>query len=107
MTGASGGMGASAAAGTPTIGAYAATGNSNTTLSGSALFDGGGMTATAPGPCAASATASVPLASSMGPGSSVGPVGIPLGPAQNRRGSLNPPSLSPQPQPLAPPPHLP
>jgi len=57
MTGASGGMGASTAAGTPTIGAYAATGNSNTTLSGSALFDGGGMTATAPGPCAASATA--------------------------------------------------
>jgi hypothetical protein len=36
-------------AGASATGAYAATGNSNTTLSGSALFDDGGMTATVAG----------------------------------------------------------
>jgi len=89
-------------AGASATGAYAATGNSNTTLSGSALFDGGGMTATAPGPCAASATASVPLASSMGPGSSVGPVGIPLGSTEIGGGGLSPPSVALSPNPFAP-----
>src|SRR5262249_31933493 len=77
--GTSAGMGASPAAGSPTTGADAATGNSNATLSSGALFDGGGMTASAPGACGASATASPPLASLMGPGSSVGPGGIPPG----------------------------
>src|SRR5260370_16592938 len=38
MTGASGGMGASTASGTPTIGAYAATGNSNTPLPATSPF---------------------------------------------------------------------
>ena len=80
MTGASAGMGASS----------------------SALFDGGGMTATAPGTCAASATASAPLASSMGPGSSVGPVGIPLGSTEIAGGGISPPSVALNPNPSAP-----
>ena len=70
--------------------------------SSSGLLDGGGMTATAPGTCAASATASAPLASSMGPGSSVGPVGIPLGSTEIGGGGLSPPSVALNPNPSAP-----
>jgi len=102
MTGASAGMGTSTAAGSPTTGADAATGSSITGLSGTALFDGGGMSAIAPGTCAASATASPPLASSMGAGSSVGPVGIPLGSTEMGGGGLSPPSVALNPNPSAP-----
>jgi len=54
--------GASAGTGSSTIGASAGTGGSIPGLSGTALFDGGGMAATAPATCAASATASPPMA---------------------------------------------
>jgi len=91
-----------AGAGSPTTGADAATGSSITGLSGTALFDGGGMSAIAPGTCAASATASPPLASSMGAGSSVGPVGIPLGSTEMGGGGLSPPSVALNPNPSAP-----
>ena len=64
-----------------------------TGASGSALFDGGGMAASASGACAASATASPPMASSMGPGSSIGMVGIPLGSTELGGGGLSPPSV--------------
>src|SRR5262249_6446245 len=66
-------------------------------LSSSALFDGGGMTASALGTCAASA--SPPLAS---PGSPVGPVGIPLGSTELGGGGLSPPSVALSPHPSAP-----
>src|SRR5690242_4662149 len=72
MTGASAGMGSS------TAGASAGTGGSILGLSGTTLFDGGGMAGSTSGACTASPTASPPVASSMGPGSSVGMVGIPL-----------------------------
>ena len=48
--------------GSPMTGASAGTGGSIPGLSGTALFDGGGMAATAPATCAASATASPPMA---------------------------------------------
>jgi len=102
MTGISVGMGVTTAAGSPTTGADTATGNSNTTLSSGALFDGGGMTASAPGACGASATASPPLTSSMGPGSSVGSVGIPLGSTEMGGAGLSPPSVALNPNPSAP-----
>jgi hypothetical protein len=44
--------------------------------------------------CAASATAFTPMASSMGPGSSVGMVGIPLGSTELGGGGLSPPSAA-------------
>jgi len=78
MTGASAGI-----AGSTT--ATAGIASSTPGLSSGALFDGGGMTASAQGTCAASATASPPLAPSMGPGSPVGPAGIPLGSTDWRR----------------------
>ena len=88
MTGASAGMGGS------TTGASGGMGSSVPGLSSTALFDGGGMSATAPTTCAASATASPPLASSMGPGSTVGPAGIPLGSTEVGGGGLSPPSVA-------------
>jgi hypothetical protein len=66
---------------------------------GSASFDGGGMITNAPGTCAASASASPPMASSMGPGSSVGMVGIPLGSTELGGGGLSPPSVALSPNP--------
>ena len=69
---------------------------------GSALFDGGGMIAAAPGTCSASATAFPPMASSMGPGSSVGMVGIPLGSTELGGGGLSPPSVALSPNASAP-----
>jgi len=60
------------------------------------------MSATAPATCAASATASPPLASSMGPGSTVGSVGIPLGSTELGGGGLSPPSVALSPNPSAP-----
>jgi hypothetical protein len=63
------------------------------------VFDGGGMTASAQGPCVASATASPPLAS---PGSPIGPVGIPLGSTELGGGGLSPPSVALSPNPSAP-----
>src|SRR4029450_6091857 len=92
MAGASAGMG----------GASAGMGSSVQGLSSTTLFDGGGMGATAPGTCTASATASPPLASSMGPGSSVGMVGIPLGSTELGGGGLSPPSVALSPNPPAP-----
>src|SRR6516164_6739641 len=77
-------------------------GRSLTGTSGTAPFDGGGMAASAPGACAASATASPPLASSMGPGSSVGVVGIPLGSTELGGGGLSPPSVALSPNASAP-----
>jgi len=68
-------------------------------LSGSALFDGGGITASAQGTCGASATASPPLAS---PGSPVGPAGIPLGSTELGGGGLSPPSVALSPNPSVP-----
>jgi len=94
MTGASAGTGGSAAP--------AGMGSSVPGLSSTTLFDGGGMIATAPGTCAASATASPPLASSMGPGSSVGMVGIPLGSTELGGGGLSPPSVALSPNSSAP-----
>src|SRR5215467_6869744 len=96
MTGASAGMGSSV------TGASAGTASSMTGLSSSTLFDGGGMSATAPTTCAASATASTPLASSMGPGSTVGPAGIPLGSTELGGGGLSPPSVALSPNPSVP-----
>src|SRR5262245_60108516 len=96
MTGASAGMGGS------TTGASAGMGSSVPGLSSTALFDGGSMNATTPTTCAASATASPPLASSMGPGSSVGMVGIPLGSTELGGGGLSPPSVALSPNPSAP-----
>src|SRR5262245_65017956 len=71
-------------------------------LSSTALFDAGSMSATAPTTCAASATASPPLASSMGPGSSIGMVGIPLGSTELGGGGLSPPSVALSPNGSAP-----
>ena len=88
MTVAPTGMGSSAAGGSAGM--------------GSALFDGGGMIGTAPGACAASATAIPPMASSMGPGSSVGMVGIPLGSTELGGGGLSPPSVALSPNASAP-----
>jgi hypothetical protein len=88
MTVAPTGMGSSAAGGSAAM--------------GSAVFDGGGMIGTAPGACAASATAFPPMASSMGPGSSVGMVGIPLGSTELGGGGLSPPSVALSPNASAP-----
>src|SRR3954468_7826562 len=88
MTIAPTGMGSSAAGGSGAM--------------GSAIFDGGGMSGTAPGACAASATAPPPMASSMGPGSSVGMVGIPLGSTELGGGGLSPPSVALSPNASAP-----
>ena len=88
--------------GSPVTGASAGTGGSVMGTSGTAPFDGGGMAASAPGGCAASATASPPLASSMGPGSSVGMVGIPLGSTELGGGGLSPPSVALSPNASAP-----
>jgi hypothetical protein len=101
------GMGSSTTAastgmGSPMTGASAGMGSSMSGLSSTALFDGGRMNATAPGTCAASATASAPLASSMGPGSSVGMVGIPLGATELGGGGLSPPSVALSLNPTAP-----
>jgi hypothetical protein len=90
---------ASAAMGSPITGASPGTASSMTGLSGAALFDGGGMSAGAPGTCAA---ASPPLASSMGPGSSVGMVRIPLGSTELGGGGLSPASVALAPNPSAP-----
>jgi hypothetical protein len=75
--------------GSPVTGASAGMGGSVQGTSSAALFDGGGMAASAPGACAASP----PLASSMGPGSSVGMVGVPLGSTELGGGGLSPPSV--------------
>ena len=88
--------------GSPVTGASAGMGASVTGTSGAAPFDGGGMAASAPGACAASATASPPMASSMGPGSSVGMVGIPLGSTELGGGGLSPPSVALSPNASAP-----
>ena len=89
--------------GNPVTGASAGMGGSVPGTSGTATpFDGGGMAASAPGACAASATASPPLASSMGPGSSVGMVGIPLGSTELGGGGLSPPSVALSPNASAP-----
>jgi hypothetical protein len=100
---------ASTGVGTPMTGASAGTGGASAGmgssvpgLSSTTLFDGGGMTATARGTCAASATASPPLASSMGPGSSAGMVGIPLGSTELGGGGLSPPSVALSPNSSAP-----
>src|SRR5437868_7644992 len=93
MTGASAGMGSS------TAGASAGTGGSILGLSGTTSFDGGGMAGSTSGACTASATASPPVASSMGPGSSVGMVGIPLGSTELGGGGLSPPSVALSPNP--------
>src|SRR6266481_1179730 len=94
----------SAAMGSSTTGASAGMGGSVTGTSGSgaAPFDGGGMAASAPGACAASVTASPPMASSMGPGSSVGMVGIPFGSTELGGGGLSPPSVALSPNASAP-----
>src|SRR5262245_30846695 len=102
MTGASAGMGSSSTSATSTTGADTATASAMTGSSGTAPFDGGGTAATVAGTCAAAATASAPLASSMGPGSSVGPVGIPLGSTEIGGGGLSPPSVVLNPNPSAP-----
>jgi len=94
--------GTSADMGSPVTGASAGMGGSAPGTSGTAPFDGGGMAASAPGACAASATASPPLASSMGPGSSVGVVGIPLGSTELGGGGLSPPSVALSPNASAP-----
>src|SRR5919198_5253280 len=65
-------MGASTGMGSLTTGASAGTGSPMPGLSSTAPFDGGGTSAITTATCTASATASPPLASSMGPGSSVG-----------------------------------
>ena len=96
LTGASAGM-----AGL-TTGASAGAGSSMPGLSGMMLFDGGGMATSAPGTCVASATAFPPMAGSMGPGSSVGMVGIPLGSTELGGGGLSPPSVALSPDPSAP-----
>src|SRR6516164_7919782 len=88
--------------GTPVMGASAGMGGSVQGTSGAAPFDGGGMAASAPGACAASATASPPMGSSMGPGSSVGMVGIPLGSTELGGGGLSPPSVALSPNASAP-----
>jgi hypothetical protein len=88
--------------GSPVTGASAGMGGSVTGTSGTAPFDGGDMAASAPGACAASATASPPMASSMGPGSSVGMVGIPLGSTELGGGGLSPPSVALSPNASAP-----
>jgi hypothetical protein len=79
--------------GSPVTGASAGTGGSVTGTSGAAPFDGGGMAGSTSAGCTASATASPPLASSMGPGSSVGMVGVPLGSTELGGGGLSPPSV--------------
>src|SRR2546430_14386628 len=86
--------GASPSMGSPVTGASAGTGGSVTGTSGAAPFDGGGMAGSTSAGCTASATASPPLASSMGPGSSVGPAGIPLGSTELGGGGLSPPSVA-------------
>src|SRR5258705_1036544 len=88
---ASAAMGSSMTVAPTGMGSSAAGGSAAT---GSAVFDGGGMSGTAPGACAASATAFPPMASSMGPGSSVGMVGIPLGSTELGGGGLSPPSVA-------------
>jgi hypothetical protein len=90
-------IGATCAGASPTSASAAVTG-----MSGAPLFDGGGMAASAPGSCAASATASPPMASTMGPGSTVGRVGIPLGSTELGGGGLSPPSVALSPTPSAP-----
>src|SRR5919197_3358666 len=94
--------GGSAGTDSSTTGASAGTGGSIPGLSGTTLFDGGGMAGTTSGACTASATASPPIASSMGPGSSVGMVGIPLGATELDGGGLSPPSVALTPNPSAP-----
>src|ERR1700730_15968913 len=94
--------GASPNMGSPVTGASAGTGGSVTGTSGTAPFDGGGMAGSTSAGCTASATASPPLASSMGPGSSVGPAGIPLGSTELGGGGLSPPSVALSPNASAP-----
>jgi len=94
--------GTSADVGSPVTGTSAGMGGSVQGTSGTAPFDGGGMAASVSGACAASATASPPLASSMGPGSSVGMVGIPLGSTELGGGGLSPPSVALSPNASAP-----
>ena len=96
ITGTSAGMGGS------TTGASPAMASSVPGLSSTALFDGGGISAIAPATCPVPATASPPLASSMGPGSTVGRVGIPLGSTELGGGGLSPPSVALSPNPSAP-----
>src|SRR5919197_382474 len=100
-------MGSSATAasigiGSPMAASYAGMGSAVPGLSNTAPFDGGGMIASAPGTCAAAATASPPMASSMGPGSSVGMAGIPLGSTELGGAGLSPPSVALSPNPSAP-----
>jgi hypothetical protein len=94
--------GASPNMGSPVTGASAGTGGSVTGTSGAAPFDGGGMAGSTSAGCTASATASPPLASSMGPGSSIGMVGIPLGSTELGGGGLSPPSVALSPNGSAP-----
>jgi hypothetical protein len=94
--------GASPNMGSPVTGASAGTGASVTGTSGAAPFDGGGMAGSTSAGCTASATASPPLASSMGPGSSIGMVGIPLGSTELGGGGLSPPSVALSPNGSAP-----
>jgi hypothetical protein len=88
--------------GSPVTGASAGTGGSVTGTSGAASFDGGGMAGSTSAGCTASATASPPLASSMGPGSTVGPAGIPLGSTELGGGGLSPPFIALSPNASAP-----
>jgi hypothetical protein len=88
--------------GSSTTGTSPNMGSPVTGASGAAPFDGGGMAASASGACAASATASPPLASSMGSGSSIGMVGIPLGSTELGGGGLSPPSVALSPNASAP-----
>ena len=60
------------------------------------------MAGSTSGACTASATASPPLASSMGPGSPVGMVGIPMGSTELGGGGLSPPFIALSPNPSAP-----
>jgi hypothetical protein len=92
---------ASTGMGSQMTGASAGMGLSMPGLSSTTPFDGGSVTASAPGACIASATAP-PMASSMGPGSSVGAVGIPLGSTELAGGGLSPPSVALSANPSAP-----
>jgi hypothetical protein len=93
------------------VGASVGLGPSMTGGNGSTLFDGGGttasqpssgMTASTPSNCGATGGGpAAPMASSMGPGSSVGTAGIPLGATELGGGGLSPPSVALIPNPSA------
>ena len=93
---------------TPATSVGATCGASSAASGTAALFDGGGMSGTASGTCAAgggSSAGPAPVASSgtgMGSAPSVGGVGIPLGSTEIAVGGLSPPLGAPTTNPLAP-----